>query len=139
VSRSSRYLALLSYLLSLPGALFVLMARRDDPFAVFHARQSLCLAIVTIATPLIWAIAAWILAWMPLIGGMLGVVLFALVIAAYVGVLIGWIAGIISSLKGEVQPIPFFGAWAASWGSASASNQAEITTEPIERTTTFDA
>ena len=55
MSQSSRYLAFLSYLLSLPGALFVLLVRRDDLFAVYHARQSLRLAIIGIAAPLIWA------------------------------------------------------------------------------------
>jgi uncharacterized membrane protein len=139
VSRSSRYLAFLSYLLSLPGALFVLIVRRDDPFAVFHAWQSLRLVIIAVAAPLIWAVAAWILAWIPLIGGMLGVVLFALVIATHVGILISWIAGMINSLKGKVQPLPFLGAWAASWGTAPAVAESAITTEPIERTTTIDA
>src|SRR3954470_8591784 len=59
VSQSSRYLAFISYLLSLPGALFVLLARRDDPFAVYHAGRSLRLAIIAVAAPLAWAAVAW--------------------------------------------------------------------------------
>ena len=68
MSRSSRYLAFLAYLLSLPGALFVLLARRDDLFAVYHARQSLAIVIAAIVTPLAWAVVAWPAAWIPIVG-----------------------------------------------------------------------
>ena len=139
MSQSSRYLAFFSYLLSLPGALFVLLARREDPFAVYHARQSLRLAIIGIATPLVWAVVAWVLAWIPLIGGMLGVVLFALVIATYVGVLISWIGGMIYSLKGKVQPLPLFGVRSKRRRAAQPTTTPETTAELIERTTTSDA
>jgi uncharacterized membrane protein len=139
VSTSSRYLAFLSYLLSLPGALFVLLARRDDSFAIFHARQSLALAIVALITPLIWGVLAWGLAWIPLVGPMLGVILFALVIAAYVGLFFSWIAGMIYSLKGIVRPIPLIGARATRRRAAQPSPTSETTAELIERTSTSDA
>jgi uncharacterized membrane protein len=138
VSQSSRYLAFISYLLSLPGALFVLLARRDDPFAIYHARQSLRLAIIGIVTPLVWAIVAWALAWIPSFGAMLGVILFALVIATYFGILFSWIAGMVYSLKGQVRPLPFFGARSTPRRTAEPA-AAEITPELIERTTTLDA
>jgi len=139
VSTSSRYLAFLSYLLSLPGALFVLLARRDDSFAIFHARQSLALAIVALITPLIWGVLAWGLAWIPLVGPMLGVILFALVIAAYIGLFFSWIAGMIYSLKGIVRPIPLIGARATRRRAAQPSPTSETTAELIERTSTSDA
>ena len=139
MSQSSRYLAFISYLLSLPGALFVLLGRQDDAFAVYHARQSLRLAIIGIAAPLVWAVVAWILAWIPLIGGMLGVILFALVIATYVGVLISWIAGMIYSLKGQVRPIPLFGARSTRRRAAQLTTTPETTAELIERTSISDA
>jgi len=138
VSRSSRYLAFLSYLFSLPGALFVLLARRDDPFGVYHARQSLMLAIIGIAAPLIWAIVAWVLAWIPTFGAMLGVILFALVIATYVGILFSWIAGMIYSLQGQVRPLPLFGTRSTPRPVAEPA-AAETNPELIERTTTLDA
>jgi uncharacterized membrane protein len=139
VSQSSRYLAFLSYLLSLPGALFVLLARGDDLFAVYHARQSLRLAIIGIAAPLIWAVSAWLLAWIPLVGGMLGVILFALVIATYLGILISWIAGMIYSLKGQVRPMPLFGPRSKRRRATQMTSTPETTAELIERTTTSDA
>ena len=139
MSSSSRYLAFVSYLLSLPGALFVLLARRDDLFAIYHARQSLRLAIVALAAPVIWAVVAWALAWIPLIGGMLGVILFALLLAVYAGVLISWIAGMLYSLKGQVRPMPLFGSRTTHRPAAEASPPPETTAELIERTTTSDA
>jgi len=126
-------------LLSLPGALFVLLARRDDSFAIFHARQSLALAIVALITPLIWGVLAWGLAWIPLVGPMLGVILFALVIAAYIGLFFSWIAGMIYSLKGIVRPIPLIGARATRRRAAQPSPTSETTAELIERTSTSDA
>jgi uncharacterized membrane protein len=139
VSQSSRYLAFVSYLLSLPGALFVLLTRRDDLFAVYHARQSLRLVAVALLTPLIWAVAAWLLAWIPIMGGMLGVILFALVIAVYVGVLISWVAGMIYSLKGQVRPMPLFGTRTSRQRATQPTPTPETTAEMIERTTTSDA
>jgi uncharacterized membrane protein len=139
VSRSSRYLAFFGYLLSLPGALFVLLARRNDLFAVYHARQSLRLAIIGLLAPIGWAVVAWILAWIPVVGGMIGVVLFSLVIAIYVGVLISWVAGMIYSLKGQVRPLPLFGTRSTRRRAAATTSPPETTAELIERTTTSDA
>jgi uncharacterized membrane protein len=126
-------------LLSLPGALFVLLARRDDSFAIFHARQSLTLAIVALITPLIWGGLAWGLAWIPLVGPMLGVILFALVIATYVGLFFSWVTGMIYSLKGIIRPIPLIGRWATRRRAAQPSPTSETAAELIERTSTSDA
>ena len=139
MSQSSRYLAFVSYLLSLPGALFVLLARQDNSFAVYHARQSLRLALIGIGAPLGWAVVAWILAWIPVIGGMLAVILFALVIATYLGIMISWIAGMVYSLKGQVRPIPLFGARSKRRRTSQVTPTPETTAELIERTSTGDA
>ena len=111
MSRSSRSLALLSYLLSLPGALLVLLVRRSDPFAVYHARQSLALGGCAVAAPLVWALVAWPLAWVQTVGPMLGVVLFALVIAVEIGLLVSACAGAVYALRGQMRPAPLVGRW----------------------------
>ena len=142
MSRSSRYLAFFAYLLSLPVALFVLLTRRDDPFAIYHARQSLAIAIAAIGAPLAWAVVAWPLAWIPLIGPILGVTLFALVLAAYVGLLIDWILGMVYALQGKARRTPLVGPFAirqAPASAASPSETPETPTELIERTSTSDA
>jgi uncharacterized membrane protein len=143
VSRSSRYLAFVAYLLSLPGALLVLLTRRDDPFAVYHARQSLAIAIAAIVTPLAWVVVAWPLAWIPYVGPVMGVTLFALVIAAYVGLAVSWVAGMIFALRGLVRPVPLVGARATRRPRAAVVPDPEQETEPstelIERTSPSDA
>ena len=143
MSRSSRYLAFIAYMLSLPGALFVLLARRDDLFAVYHARQSLAIVIAAIVTPLAWAVVAWPAAWIPIVGAVIGVALFALVIAAEIGLAASWIIGMIFALRGMARTVPFVGAWATRGLRATAeskpASESETAAELIERTTTSDA
>jgi uncharacterized membrane protein len=141
VSNSSRYLAFFAYLLSLPGALFVLLARRDDAFAVYHARQSLAIAIAAIAMPLVWAIVAWICAWIPLVGAIIGLALFALVIAAYVGLLVDSIIGMVYALQGKARRTPLAGPFAIRRPPARPAPvpEQEATSELIERTSPSDA
>ena len=137
MSKPSQSLAFLSYLLSLPGALYVLLGRRDDAFAVYHAKQSLALVLSAIVVPLIWAIIAWGLAWIPLAGGMISVVLFALVIAAYIALIYSWIVGLVYAWQGRVKAIPFVGTWAGRLPAraVSVSPIAAESLEPIEGTT----
>jgi uncharacterized membrane protein len=143
VSHSSRYLAFFAYLLSLPGALFVLLARRDDPFAVYHARQSLAIAIAAIVTPLVWAVVAWACAWIPTAGVLIGLSLFALVIAIYLGLLISWITGMIFALRGRARPVPLVGARATRRPKAAVApeldQETETAAELMERTSPSDA
>ncbi len=84
MSKSSRYLAFFAYLLSAPAALYVLLARRDDPFAVFHAKQSLAIVVAAVAAPLLWVVIAWAGAWIPIAGPLIGLTLFALLIAVFI-------------------------------------------------------
>lgn len=137
MSKSSRYLAFFAYLLSIVGALYVLLARRDDAFAVFHAKQSLALAVAAVVTPLVWAIVAWAGAWIPVAGPLIGLVLFALVITVYIGLAASWIAGMTFALNGRVRLVPFVGAWTAPRRKAAPAPEIEQGThvELIERTT----
>ena len=126
MSNSSRYLAFIAYLLSLPGALFVLLARRSDAFAVYHARQSLAIAIAAIVTPLAWVVVAWPSAWIP-----------------YVGLAVSWVVGMVFALRGLAKPAPLVGAWATRRPRVAVAPDAEQETETpselIERTSPSDA
>jgi uncharacterized membrane protein len=138
MSKSSRYLAFFAYLLSAPGALYVLLARRDDPFAVFHARQSLAIVVAAVAAPLLWAVVAWAGAWIPVAGPLIGLTLFALVIAAYIGLAASWLAGLVFALNGTVRSLPVVGSWVAPRRKAAAPPPAESeyadAPELVERT-----
>lgn len=106
----SRYFAFVAYVLSVPGALLVLLLRPGDTFARYHAKQSLLLALAAVLTPLLWAIVAWLLAYfVPLVGPMLGVTLFALVLAVLAGLLVSWFVGMLNALQGRLRPVPLVG------------------------------
>jgi uncharacterized membrane protein len=143
VNKSGRYLAFFAYLLSIAGALYVLLARRNDSFAVFHAKQSMAIAVALVATPLVWVIVAWAGAWIPIVGPLIGLSLFALVIATYIGLFGSWIAGMMFALQGRAKLVPLIGAWAVRPSPAApepmpalaAEAEHRASTELIERTT----
>jgi uncharacterized membrane protein len=105
-------LAFLAYLLSIPGWLYVLLFRREDEFAMYHAKQSLGLTIAAIGAPVAWALVAWIISWVPLVGPVVAAATFALVILAYIVLFAVWIVGMVYALRGRARPVPVFGRWA---------------------------
>ncbi len=107
-------IAVASYLVPVLGWLFILLFRKKNPFAVYHARQAVLLTIVAVGAPIVWAVVAWIVAQFPF-GGLLAAFLFSLVIAVYFGVIIAWLGGIVHALKAEYRPIPIFGGWVRRW------------------------
>lgn len=111
VDTSSRILAFLSYILLVVGALFILIFRRKDDFAAFHARQSLVLVVGAILAPAIWYGVAWLVMWIPRVGGPLGLALFSGVLAVYLALVYGWVRGLIDSLRAEQNPMPLVGGW----------------------------
>lgn len=113
MNSASRPYAFLSYLLSLPGALGVLLTRPNDRFSAFHARQSLWLWGIALVAPLVWVALAWGLAWIPITGAMLGVALFALVLAIETLVVAGLLVGMVGALRGRTTLAPLIGRLAA--------------------------
>ena len=109
VSETSRIWALLAYLLLIVGWLLVMLLRRNDSFARYHAHQSLRMMIATILTPLLWAVASWLAIFVPLAGPMFAAASFALVIAVALAFVIAWILGMVNALRGQRKPLPLFG------------------------------
>jgi uncharacterized membrane protein len=104
--------ALLAYLLPILGWLYVLVFHRKDEFAVYHAKQSLVMTITAIGAPLVWAIVAWAIAWIPLVGPIVAAALFALVILTYVVLTATWIVGMVYVSQAKMKPVPVVGGWA---------------------------
>jgi uncharacterized membrane protein len=111
VSKSSRNLAFLAYLLSIVGWLYVLLFQKKDKFAVYHAKQSMTLTIVAVATPAVWAVVAWILTWIPLAGPLVAAALFAMVIVIYLFLAVAWIVGMVYARQAKMKPLPVIGGW----------------------------
>ncbi|MBS1253783.1 MAG: hypothetical protein MAG451_02836 [Anaerolineales bacterium] len=110
--RKSRSLAFLAYLLSILGWFYVLLFHKKDKFAVYHAKQSVMLTIFAVATPMVWALISWILAWIPLVGSVVAATLFSLVIAAYILLGAAWIVGMVYALQAKRELVPVVGGWA---------------------------
>ncbi len=108
-----KFFAFLAYLLSFIGALYVLLVRRENEFAVYHARQSLGIAIIATGIFLAWAVAGWILSWIPIVGFILAIVFFSLVIAMYILLTISCIKGMLNTLRYKKQSVPVVGEYAA--------------------------
>lgn len=111
MAKPNRTLAFLAYLVPLLGPLAVLLFNRKNLFAVYHACQALALLLIAILAPLLWGVTAWLVTWVPFAGVLLGASLFALVITVYIAILIAWVAGLVNSLRGQIQPVPILGGW----------------------------
>lgn len=109
---SKRHLAFLAYLVPVFGWLYVFLFHRRDEFASYHAKQSMMLAVTAVAAPLVWALAAWILVWIPLVGPAIAAALFALVILAYLCLAALWVVGMVYAVQAKAKPLPVVGQWA---------------------------
>lgn len=90
--------AFLGVFLTIIGFIIVLLAKKNNKYAMYYAKQGLVLFIA-------WVIVA-ILGMIPLIGW------FIILPIGYLIMLILWIIGIIYSLSGKEKPIPLIGKFA---------------------------
>jgi uncharacterized membrane protein len=102
--------AFLAYI-PLIGWLYVFLFQRTNPLAIFHLRQSIGLFLFLVGTLLVWAVVAWIIAWIPY-AAVLGITLFAIVILAYLYGFVAWIYGMNNALRSRLVKLPVFGEWA---------------------------
>jgi uncharacterized membrane protein len=112
VSQTNRLAAFIAYLVPVFGPLYVFLARREQRFECFHARQSLALTLVLIGGPLLWLVFAWLMLWVPAAGPVIAAAFFALVILAVVFVVVLWVAGLINAVRGQYKSLPITGRWA---------------------------
>ena len=101
--------AVCAYVLSIFGAAFVLIFRKKDTFAAYHAKQSLGIAVAAALALAVWALIGWAISWIPYVGFIVAVACFALVIAAHVTLAICSIIGIKYAWQGKQQPVPIIG------------------------------
>jgi uncharacterized membrane protein len=109
---SNKILAFLSYLLFVPGWLFVLIFRRKDEHAKRHARQSLMINLFAFLLLAIWFVITWLVIWIPIAGPILAWFFFALVIAILIYLMIAWVMGMLRSFNPDAKPLPLVGNWA---------------------------
>jgi hypothetical protein len=110
MSKTSRLPAVLAYI-PIIGWLYVYFLQRENVSAMFHLRQSIALCLFLIGTVLLWAVVAWLLAWIPFLA-ILGIALFALVIAAWLFGFVALVLGLVNALRNRLAPLPGLGRWA---------------------------
>ncbi len=111
MNNSSRLPAVLAYIPIL-GWLFVYFGQRKNDAAVFHLRQSIGLCLFLIASLVVWAVIAWVIAWIPYMA-VLSAALFSLVLVVYIFGVIAWIMGLLNAANNRSNPLPIFGSWAS--------------------------
>jgi uncharacterized membrane protein len=92
----SKLFAFLAYLLGIIGFVLVFLVRRNDKFAMYHAKQSLVLCIS-------WIIVYFVGMAIPFIGWFIIMPLGNLLL------FILWIFGIVNALSGKEKPLPIIG------------------------------
>jgi uncharacterized membrane protein len=110
MSNNSPIPALLAYI-PIVGWLYVYFTQRKNPLAVFHLRQSIGLFLFLVATFVVWAVVAYLIAFIPYMA-VFSVALFTIVIAFYIFGVVAWVTGILNALKNRSTPLPVFGQWA---------------------------
>ena len=100
----NKVMGILAYI----GILFLvpIFAAKNSPYSRFHANQGLVLFIVEAAYGIVYAILAFILAFIPIIGW-ITILLLGLVNIVF---FVFMILGIINACSGEVKPLPIIGA-----------------------------
>ncbi len=93
----SKTWAFLAYLLSVVGFVLVMMTRKNDRYAVYHAKQSLVLFLA-------WVVA-WIIGMAPAVGRLISKLLVILL-------LVLWIMGMLNAFNGKQAPLPVLGRFA---------------------------
>ncbi len=111
MSSDSRFSAAAAYL-PIIGWLYVYVFRRRDALAMFHLRQAVGLVLWLIGVVVAWAVAAWVLAWLPYMGA-LGMGLFSLVMVAFFFGILAVILGVLNALRRRAVPLPICGRWAS--------------------------
>ena len=113
MSTANKIFAFLSYLLLIPGWLFVLIFRRKQPSELGHARQSLVITLAPLILLVLWFLLTWLVFSIPIMGPLLAWFAFAILIAAGIFLIVLWIMGMIHALRGKQKPLAIVGGWAA--------------------------
>ena len=93
--------AFLGVFLSIIGFAIVLLAKKDNKYAMYYAKQGLVLFVAYVIVVIVSAVLRII----PLIENLIGNLLL-------IGIIILWLIGFINALSGKEKPIPIIGQYA---------------------------
>ena len=113
MTTANKIFAFLSYLLLIPGWLFVLIFRRKYPAELGHARQSLVINLAPMLLLVLWFVFSWVMFAVPIMGPLVAWFAFAIFIVVGIFLILMWIMGMIRALRGDQKPLAIVGGWAA--------------------------
>ena len=96
-----KFWAFLGVFLLVLGFILVLLAKKDNKYAMYYGKQGLVLFIAYIGVWLIWMVMHMI----PILGWIIGIGLWVIFVVL-------WIIGLVYSLSGEEKDIPLIGEFA---------------------------
>lgn len=94
VSGESKLFAFLAYLLGIVGFVLVLLVKRKDKYAMYHAKQSLMLFVAAVIISIVGIVP--ILGWFAYVIGMIWLVIV-------------WVLALLRALSGVEKPVPLIG------------------------------
>jgi len=100
LSGDSKLFAFLGIFLTIIGFLIVFLARKNDKYAMYYAKQGLVLFIAWVMVSVI----GWVI---PVLGWFVILPLGGLVLFVF------WIIGIVNALSGNEKPLPLIGKYGA--------------------------
>lgn len=106
----NKIMAVLSYIGIL--VLIPLLAKKDSPYAQFHAKQGTVVLIASVGLGVISTVAGFI-AVIPVIGWIIGLLVGIAIFIAGIGILVLEIMGIINAVSGKMTELPVLGQYAS--------------------------
>ena len=105
-SEGGRAFAAFAYVIPLVGGVIGLLADGRNALTRAHAQQSIGAVLALALSFLVWAVAGYALALIPIVGPVMSVALFSLVIAMAAFLIVNWIVGFVQALRGQERRIP---------------------------------
>ena len=105
----SRLRPAIAWLLPILGWAWLWLQHRDDARARQALRESLALWLAVLGALCLWALAAWLLTWLPFVGPLMAMASFSLVLVAWLVCALLWLSGLLRALRGDARPLPLLG------------------------------
>ena len=112
MTSTSRFPAVLVYLIPFVGWLYVFLFHGKNLFAIYHLKQAVGLFLFLVGAIAAWVVVAWVIAWIPYMA-VLSMTLFTFVIGASLYGVVAWLLGLYNALSNRATPLPWFGRWAS--------------------------
>ena len=132
MNNTSRFSALLAYILPVIGWAYVAIARKNDQLAMHHTRQAITVFLVAFGTFAAWLVIGLAISLVPFFGFIIMVASFSLVMIILFAMVINWIIGIVYVSQAKMDPLPVTGNLIGAFATDSVKVQQKLYREMVE-------